>query len=250
MNKKLFVIMGVSILLVLLFAGCIMEDERKLEKFPDPRLDFADGWVKIEYMDESRNWVMVPPPPDRSWGQVSLLPEMPIKKNAEYRISFDRSLITGRFLNNLTAVMKGDPGWETADIIYEDDPEITWVDWTITYKDVIFTATDMVENLPASYYPNEFFLALREDLKKEIGRVSPPFLSTAIAPDITAGSGRPAFIHSNDPFDVFSKAVCIMTYTIRFTYIYQYKDYQLRNDADLRQIEKVVDKIFTIEVVQ
>ena len=249
MIKKIFVFLGVSVLLTLLLAGCILADETGREKFPDPGLDFADGWVKIEFLDESRNWVEAPAPANTNWGQVTELPEMPIRKGAEYRISFDRSLVTGRFLNRYTVARRGDPGWEDADVIYEEDPEITWVDWTITYKGVTLTAAQCIENLPVNLYANEFFIALREDLKNEIGRSGPPFLSTAIAPDIISGSGMAAIINSNDPFDIFSKAVCTMTYTVRFTYTCQYRNYQHREDAELRMIEKTVDKTFTIEVV-
>ena len=250
MNRKFFIIPGLSILLALLFTGCIMSDEKGLEEFPEPRLDFADGWVKIEYLDSSRNWTEVQAPADRSWGQVQELPEMPIRKNAEYQISFDRSFVTGKFLKSYTVARKGNPGWENADVIYEDDPEITWVNWTITYKDVTLTASQCAENLPYSLYPNEFFKSLRDDLKKEINNPGPPFLSTAIAPDIFSGSGKAAIINSNDPFDIFSKTVCIMTYTVRFTYFYQYKNYQHKNDAELRLMEKTVDKTFTINVIQ
>ena len=250
MVKKIFGFLCVSVLLTLSFTGCILSDGANWEKFPDPKLDFAEGWVKIEYLDDTRTWVEAPAPANTSWGQVAELPDLPVRKDAEYRISFDSSLVTGKFLDRYTVARRGDPGWEDADVIYEEDPEITWVDWTITYKDVTLTAMQCIENLPVSLYPNEFYLALREDLKNEIGRPGPPFLSTAIAPDIFSGTGRAAIINSNDPFDIFSKAVCTLTYTIRFTYTCQYRNYDYRNEAELRMLEKTVDKIFTIEVVQ
>jgi hypothetical protein len=254
MKKRLFVILGVSILLTLLIAGCAMGDGMTPEKFPEPRLDFGDGWVKIEYLDGSRRWVQDQLPPGRAWGQLPELPEMTIRKDAEYQISFDTSFVIGNFLKRYTVAKTGDSGEDAADVIYEEDPEITWVDWTITFKDkfnkyATLTAEQCIENLPptVNLYANEYFKSLRETLKDEIlksGHSGPPFLSTVIAPDTVAGSGRPAVINSNDPFDVFTKTECTMTYTVRFTYIYQY-----RNDPDLKKIAKTEDKIFTIRVV-
>ena len=245
MKKKFFVILGVSIFLTMLFTACEGIDGMDPDKFPQPRLDFADGWVKIEYQDNLTNWVESPLPPGRNWGQVAELPAMTIKKDAVYQISLDTSFVTGRFLDRYTVAKKGHTGEDTADIIYEEDPEITWVDWTLTYNNLTLTAEELAENLPIRFLANEYLLGLREELRKEIGNTSPPFLSAAIAPDIISGLGRPTIINSNVPFNVFSRVECTITYTIRFTYTYQYRD-----DDRFRLIEKTEDKTFTFHVVQ
>jgi len=242
--KKIIFILGVSILLPLFFSGCAEIEGMDLNKFPQPYMNFADGWVKVEYMDGSWSWVGTPLPPGRNWGQVTELPAMTIKKGAAYRISFDSSFITGKFSDRYTVAMRGSAEEDAADIIYEEEPVITWVNWTINYKDKILTAAELVETLPIDFLANEFLLGLRAELRREIANTSPPFLSAAIAPDLIAGNNRPAVINSNDAFNVFSKVPCTMTYIVRFTYNYQY-----REDDRLRIMEKTEDKKFTFHVI-